>query len=960
MNAVLAVLLPAPENWDPADRFEAFCDAVRWSTSSVVEGPELQAPFRGAIEIDDYQLVPVARALIMPRVSLLIADDVGLGKTIEAALVMQELIAKQRVRRIMVVCPASLQKQWQDEMDSKFHLPFRIIDRHSIEQLRREYGVHINPWNSFPRIITSMDFLKRERPLQLFRQSLHGDNGHAALRDWDLLIVDEVHNCAPAGRRSYPMDSDRTRMLRELSPHFEHRLFLTATPHNGFTESFTSLLEMLDPLRFARGPTVNKDARDLVMIRRLKDNIRDGLGRRRFPKREVKPIPIAITDTSAKGLLDKYVASRMFRASDEEVFATQFALTILKKRFLSCPLAFWNSLQTHMRFAGSVSEAADRGLVERMKERADEDWDDDDQKAQHEDTALQEASRFFSRLTGDETEWLRELTDIARVAADKPDEKAQELCEWIDTHLREGDGWNNERLIVFTEYRDTLLYLEELLSQRGWSDAILALYGGMPADHREEVKAAFQASPAEHPVRILLGTDAASEGLNLQNHCRNVIHYEIPWNPNRMEQRNGRIDRHGQKAEVVDCHHFRYTNSEDQPFLDVVVQKVKTQRADLGAVGEVIAEEVERAILGLTKTVQDPRERRERQEAELTSQLRAEEDARSLHDRLLRARGDLSLYPENLARALHEALVLVGQEGLRSAEEGELAGKAYDLRGLPSVWSDCKRYLFNARGDRLRLVFDHEVAKGRKDVALIHLGHPLMQRAMGVFRGCLWEQPFGRAQRLHRCTYRILSQQALPDPAIIASARLVVISKAGEKLHEAVVRTGGWIRGTDVVPMDAELRDNLLREQYEHSDIPSSLGDRLRALFPGHSHKLNEMLQELQEQEARRVGELLREEGRSVAKGMRELIDERIKEISKRLKDAEEQFDEAQLRLFGDELEQYQEDIAWLRHRLDQLKGNRQTRPQAARDRYELKSVRIFPLGLLYLLPTSLVKEGGE
>ncbi|MBI5511000.1 MAG: hypothetical protein HY903_19740 [Deltaproteobacteria bacterium] len=136
--------LPRPDAWDPKDRFDAFLHATRWSLSSVLEGLPLQAPFRGAIQIEDYQLEPVVRALRMPRVNLLIADDVGLGKTIEAGMVMQELLARQRIRRILIVCPASLQKQWAEEMLFKFALKFEIVDRAYMQRLRKEYGSHVN------------------------------------------------------------------------------------------------------------------------------------------------------------------------------------------------------------------------------------------------------------------------------------------------------------------------------------------------------------------------------------------------------------------------------------------------------------------------------------------------------------------------------------------------------------------------------------------------------------------------------------------------------------------------------------------------------------------------------------------------------------------------------------------------------------------------------------------------
>ncbi len=220
--------LPRPEGFDTLGAFLAYTQALRWSSNSVIAGPPLTAPFFGAVEIEPYQLVPVVRALQMNRVSLLLADDVGLGKTIEAGLVAQELIRRHRARRIMIVCPASLQRQWEQEMREKFNLDFRIIDREESERLRKEYGPHVNPWRSHPRLITSMDLLKAERWLSLFHSSLEQKRA-PGLREWDLLIVDEAHNCAPAGRQEYVRDSDRTKMLQAITDHFEHRLFLVPT-----------------------------------------------------------------------------------------------------------------------------------------------------------------------------------------------------------------------------------------------------------------------------------------------------------------------------------------------------------------------------------------------------------------------------------------------------------------------------------------------------------------------------------------------------------------------------------------------------------------------------------------------------------------------------------------------------------------------------------------------------------
>src|SRR5689334_17085052 len=166
------VSLPEGTGLDEPGTLDAFLDAVRWGAASTADHKNIQAPFRSGIEIEDYQLDPVVRAIQMPRVNLLIADDVGLGKTIEAGMTALELIIRHRARRILVVCPASLQVQWQEQMRDKFGLDFRIVDSTMMKDLRRKRGLHVNPWNHFPRLIASIDFLKRERPLRLFRELL--------------------------------------------------------------------------------------------------------------------------------------------------------------------------------------------------------------------------------------------------------------------------------------------------------------------------------------------------------------------------------------------------------------------------------------------------------------------------------------------------------------------------------------------------------------------------------------------------------------------------------------------------------------------------------------------------------------------------------------------------------------------------------------------------------------------
>jgi SNF2 family DNA or RNA helicase len=396
--------LPAPVSFDPPKRLQAFLDAVRWGAVSQSDDKALQSPFRSGIEIDEYQLDPVVRALTMPRVNVLIADDVGLGKTIEAGLVVQEMILRHRVRSVLVICPSSLQVQWKEEMRDKFGLEFRIIDSESISQLRRKRGIHVNPWSHFPRLITSIDFLKRERPLRTFRETLPAGGQPIYPRAYDLMIVDEAHNVAPSGRGKYATDSERTKTIRALAPHFEHKLFLSATPHNGYTESFASLLELLDNQRFARAVPVDRTQLDAVMVRRMKTELKVTWdGRRRFAERKVKHLEVPYTEDErqAHRNLQRYTELRLKQAAanDGERMAAEFVLKLLKKRMFSSPAAFGTTLEKHIATVGGQ-----KALAQNLREIDDfsDDYADDDEYETETGEAVRAGSQALSPLSAEE------------------------------------------------------------------------------------------------------------------------------------------------------------------------------------------------------------------------------------------------------------------------------------------------------------------------------------------------------------------------------------------------------------------------------------------------------------------------------------------------------------------------------------------------------------------------------
>ena len=346
-----AAKLPGPENgFDEPARFDSFLNAVRWGAISAADDRLLQAPFRSGITIEDEQMEPLVRALQMPRANLLIADDVGFGKTIESGLVIQELILRHRARSVLIVCPASLQYHWQSQMREKFGLDFVIVDSATMKALRRRRGLHVNPWTHHPRLITSIDYLKRERPMRLFREILPGPGEPAYPRAFDLLVVDEAHNAAPSGTGNYATDSQRTLAVRTLVPHFEHKLFLTATPHNGYVESFSALLELLDDQRFARDVDPDQDQLDAVMVRRLKSELKNWDGSPKYPPRHIVPLEVAFTDREIENFakLQRYLDLRKGESDEDSGrTAVDFIGEILKKRLFSCPAAFHATLEKH-------------------------------------------------------------------------------------------------------------------------------------------------------------------------------------------------------------------------------------------------------------------------------------------------------------------------------------------------------------------------------------------------------------------------------------------------------------------------------------------------------------------------------------------------------------------------------------------------------------------------------------
>lgn len=595
---------------DPAV-FSAYLRTLRWSTATAADRDLLQAPFRAGIRLDAYQLLPLQKALRLARINLLIADDVGLGKTVEAGLILREMLLRRRLDFSVVSAPASMVQQWRDELQAKFGLAFTIVDREHLDTLRRTRGWSANPWANGSRFILSHSLLSEETYASGLRDVL------GVFRGRSLLILDEAHHAAPSAGSRYAIDSQFTRAVRDIGSRFEHRLFLSATPHNGHSNSFSALLEMLDPQRFTRGIDIRPGDLDPVMVRRLKSDLRE-LGER-FPERIVEPIPLGnLPESTPELLLAKLLGeygdirqARLSRMSRREQALGALAFVGLQQRLLSSIAAFARTLRKHRDTLARQSELTSASLEAAMgvaealvvpeataesvdgSDATDEVQADDLLFGQHDEATA--AATQVGMLGATAAELASELArvetmlSLAERHAREPDERVRWLLAWIRANLTAPEsGWSNRRLVLFTEYEDTRRWLErrllEGLDDLGTEGRIAAFTGVTSTDRREDLKRAFNADPTVEPLRILVCTDAAREGINLQSRCHDLIHVDLPWNPARLEQRNGRIDRKLQPSDRVWCRYFLYEQREEDVVLKALVAKTERIRKQLNHV----------------------------------------------------------------------------------------------------------------------------------------------------------------------------------------------------------------------------------------------------------------------------------------------------------------------------------------------------------------------------------------
>ena len=966
--------LPNITGYDPNYKLDAFLDAVRWGAASNADRKFLQAPFRSGITIEDYQLDPLVRAIDMARVNLLIADDVGLGKTIEAGLVIQELLIRHRARTVLVVCPASLQVKWQMEMQEKFGLEFRIVDTEYVRMLRRERGLQTNPWTSYPRLITSMDWIKSGEGLRLLKDILPPQITYP--RKFDILVVDEAHNVAPAAAAAYSLPSQRTQVIQRLTPHFTHHLFLTATPHNGYQESFTSLLELLDDQRFAKTVMPNEQQLQQVMIRRLKNSIVDANGNPVFPKRELKCLEIDYTpeEEEVHQLLREFTESRMRSVADSRfAYGTKFVHILLKKRLFSSPAAFAKTLAKHQEtLMGKRKERKtdhfDNRILHRAIMKAEEEVANETIVDEAVGEVLQLDAELTTPLTAEQNVLLNKLLTWAEREKNRVDSKAKAILDWINKYLKTDGKWNNKRVILFTEYRDTHAWLHNILVHNGVkNEALMLLHGETPPEEREAIKAAFQTSPEISPVRILLATDAASEGIDLQNYCNYMIHVEIPWNPNVMEQRNGRIDRHGQKESSVFIWHpvgKDFTESAvqvrkpgdivgDFEYLMRAAIKIDTIREDLGSVGPVIARQIEDAMLGNGSILDthSVEEKRKRARKLVAAEKALQERIVKLHEHLNDSRSDFHLTPEHIVNAVQVALNIAGKPELTAVSKPGLADNvAFDVPPLSGSWAQALTGLNHPHTHEKRpITFDHNAVKGREDIVLAHLNHKLVQMSLRLLREEIWK--LDDIKNLHRVAVKSIA--GLENPAVLVWSRLVITGGDHHRLHEELTLSGGELKHDSFRRFTTQKElESLLTESIPNDDLSESIFAVLKERFDASENSIMAAVEARSKERLEFLNNTIERRKESEKKDIINILDDLKANISKELAEPEMYQMTFNFAEFSEEEKnQLKKDMDALRTRLARIPEEKERECAIIDKHYADPQTRTFPVAVIFLIP---------
>ena len=553
-----------------ANQFFLFIESARIKTA-YDHDPHFAVSLSGVRPLPHQLEAVYQRILPQVRLRFLLADDPGAGKTIMAGLLLKELKLRNAVERVLILAPAPLTLQWQDELRSKFSETFEVIN--SILAKGQLAG---NPWERFRQCIASIDFAKQD------------DVAPGILQvDWDLVIIDEAHKCSARTLGEDLRRTGRYKLAEELSRISERILLLTATPHQGNIDQFHNFLRLLDPEQFI-SDKLNPQMLSLEdspwFLRRIKEELVDFDGRKLFRKRYPITVPFELSQPEEYlyAQVTKYINKYLGKTKERKQAAVALARTVLQRRLASSLNAIFNSLKKRrQRFANLLEEldglspVEQRQRLQNLGKPVDSEKESDDINDEElEDLAVESTVAEQMDQLREELRELEHLVKLAQQTIDLGTEtKLTQLKECLEraefNELKDGRG----KLLIFTEHRDTLEYLKQNLTTWGYSTC--EIHGGMNPLARKDAQKEFQFNK-----QICLATEAAGEGINLQ-FCRLMINYDLPWNPNRLEQRMGRIHRIGQKQDVY-IFNFVAANTVEGRVLEKLLQKLEEIRNAMG------------------------------------------------------------------------------------------------------------------------------------------------------------------------------------------------------------------------------------------------------------------------------------------------------------------------------------------------------------------------------------------
>ena len=825
----------------PGDAFKLAAEAYRINLAHLFD--PMMAVHTSNVEPLPHQITAVYESML-PRQPLryVLADDPGAGKTIMAGLFIRELLMRADAKRVLIVAPGSLVEQWQDEMFEKFGLSFTLFSREQVEQSRSG-----NPFDDFDLLIARVDQLARSEDLQ----------EKLMLTQWDLVVVDEAHKLSASYFGNKVNKTKRFLLGETLGAITRHFLLMTATPHNGKEEDFQLFMSLLDADRFYgkfRDGAHKVDVTDL-MRRMVKEDMLRFDGTRLFPERRAYTVNYKLSDPEAAlyAAVTDYVKTEFARADQladgGRKGTVGFALTALQRRLASSPEAIYQSLKRRRnKLKRSVEDEKLRQRGQALAETLNgsnglpEDiWDSADDLPSEDYEALEE--RLVDQATASQTIpeleaeiiILEGLEEQARqVVHSGQDRKWDELSRLLqDTPEMHDDAGRQRKLIIFTEHRDTLNYLAvKIRGLIGSEEAVVMIHGGVKREERRKVQELFRNDPT---ARVLIATDAAGEGVNLQN-ANLMVNYDLPWNPNRLEQRFGRIHRIGQ-TEV--CHLWNMVASETREgdVFQRLFEKLEVERAALGGrvfdiLGEVFEEKsLKDLLIEAIRYGADPEVR-----ARLLKKIEGALDTDHLENiikrnalceevmdekRLFAVKEEMEkaearkLQPFFIRAFFNQAFASLGGE-LRPREPGR-----FEITNVPAIIRERDRQITGRdrrNADPVlrryeRVCFEKQYVRvtdrvGAPMASLLHPGHPLMQSVTDIVleqhrnklkQGAVLVDPsdLGVTPKvMFIIDHRVLEGQ---DPNRVASRRMqfVEIDAAGTTIN------AGWAPHLDLEPLDA-------------------------------------------------------------------------------------------------------------------------------------------------------------